>query len=707
MKKLKKLVAVLATIALLAIIAGCAAPQVEKKTPPAVTEEPAKEFSLSEIQKFSEEALALAYGDPFRGDPYLAALELMKAREVATEGLRVQIITPEDGEAVSGKVTVRSVVAIDGPPVQSVSFYVDGYLRDTVNKPPYEFEWDTAKEAFTSHTLRVVAFDGKSEASDEITVYCAVDGGIALEGADYSKKQGYISSVKYLDPEDNRYVRAVMAKGSSATSLTYVFSPPHPFSYIQGRLTINGKVLAGDAPEIYIYNWGTQRYEQEIIDYRSGEEIGSAEGSDFGFPYFQPGSNQVIVKIVVPGGSTYQVESLNLVYKYVIDKVKPNIGATFTHAYLDSSGTKTKARFIFNLSEDAFVTLNLYKSSGAKIASYRKAFGSGYNWFNWEVPRGFSVSNIKYRLTAQDSAGNTSSTSLKSFKPLVPDPYQFLPKTTPFGVEGKPIVLPYSSETTDTTVSVWNFIAHSGNVQKVTYYGDPDYRAVLVGPYETWSSVIYAFKAKKVTPFKYASFKASFDIEEIYMAGGQKPIFKIYNYITGKYDSDLYNPILARDAFSPLASSIYGDAWASGGEIPWYYTEPGTGIVRIKYEVPPRSIVLIKDELSLSYRCVADSGDPGIESGSLQMKDAKSGDGKVEFRYHLDEDAFVTIRVETGSGKLIKSTKWGDNKGFFYHYFWVPPEYYGKKGRVKLRLQDPAGNTASTGYRYFTFPSTP
>lgn len=707
MKKLKKLVAVLIAIVLLAIIGGCAAPQVEKKAPPTVAEEAAKEFSLSEIQKFSEEALALAYGDPFRGDPYLAALELMKVREVGAEGLGVRIITPEDGEAVTGKVTVRSVVTISGPPIQSVSFYVDGYLRGTANKAPYEFEWDTAKEAFTSHTLRVVAFDGKNEASDEITVYCAVDGGIALKGDDYSKKQGYVSSVKYLDPDEKRYVQAVIAKGSSATSLSYVFSPPRSFSYIQGKLTVNGKVLAGDSPEIYIYNWGSQRYEREIIDYRSEAEIGSAGGSEFGFPYFQPGGNQVIVKIVVPQGSTYQVESLNLAYKYVRDKVRPDIDAVFTQAYLDSSGTKTKARFIFNLSEDAFVTLDLYKPNGAKIASYRKAFGSGYNWFNWEVPRGLSVSNVKYRLAAQDSAGNASSTSLKSFKPLVPDPYQYLPKTTPFGVEGIPIVLPYSTETTEATVSVWNFIAHSGNVQKVTYYGTPDYRAVLVGPYETWSSVIYAFKAKKLTPFEYASFEAAFEIEEIYMATQQRPVFKIYNYVTGKYDSNLYNPISARDAFSPLASSVYGDSWVSGSEIPWYYAEPGTGIVRIKYEVPPRSIALIKDKVSLSYRCAADSVDPGIESGTLKMKDVMAGDGKVEFRYHLNEDAFVTIRVETSSGKLIKSTKWADRKGFSYHYFWVPPEYYGKKGRVKLYLQDPAGNTFSTSYLYFTFPSAP
>lgn len=707
MKKLKKLVAVLTAIVLVAIIGGCAAPQIIKKAPPTVTEEAPKEFSLSEIQKYSEEALALAYGDPFRGDPYLAALELMKAREVSAEGLQVRIITPENGEAVTGKVTVRSVVTSGGSPIQSVSFYIDGYLRDTANKAPYEFEWDTAKEAFTSHTLRVVAFDGKSEASDEITVYCAVDGGIALEGADYSKKSGYVTSVKYLDPEDNRYVKAVVAKGSSSTSLTYIFSPPHSFSYIQGKLTLNGKVLAGDAPEIYIYNWGSQKYEKEIIDYRSGEEIGPAAGSNFGFPYFQPGSNQVLVKIVVPWGSTYRVESLNLTYKYVIDKVRPDINAVFTQAYLESRGTKTKARFIFNLSEDAFVTLNIYKSSGAKIASYRKAFGSGYNWFNWEVPRGLSVSRIKYRLTAQDSAGNTKSTSLKSFKPLTPDPYQYLPKTSPFGVEGTPIVLPYSSETTDTTVSVWNFIAHNGNVQKVTYYGTPDYRAVLIGPYETWSSVIYAFKAQKVTPFEYAIFKASFEMEEIYMAGGQRPVFKIYNYVTGQYDSNLYNPILARDAFSPLASSIYGDPWTSGSEIPWYYAEPGTGIVRIKFEVPPRSIAILRDKVSLSYRCSADSGDPGIESGTLQMKDVKSGDGKVEFRYHLDEDSFVTIRVETASGDLIRSTKWADVKGFSYHYFWVPPEYYGKKCRVKLYLKDPAGNSSSTGYLYFTFPSSP
>ncbi len=707
MEKMKKLVAASMAILLVVIIGGCAAPPVEKKAPPAVTEEAPKEFSLSEMQKFSEEALALAYGDPFRSDPYLAALELIKGREVAVEGLQVRIITPEDGEAVTGKVTVRSVVKIGGPPVQNVRFYVDGYLRDIKDKPPYEFVWDTAEEAFTSHTLKVVAFDGKNQASDEITVYCAVNGGIALEGGNYSKKSGYVSSVKYLDVDENRYIKAVVAKGSSSTFLTYVFSPPHPFSYIQGKLTINGKVLAGDKPQVYIYNWASQKYEEEIVDFRSGKAVGFVEGTDFGFPYFQPGSNQVLVKILVPSGSTYQIESLNLSYKYVRDRVRPRIDGLFLQKYLDSKGTETKARFIFNLSEDAFVTLSLYKLSGEKIASCRKAFGSGYNWFNWEVPRGLSVSKLRYRLAAQDSAGNAWLTPLKSFKPLVPDPYQYLPKPSYFGVEGTPIVLPYSRQTTETTVSVWNFVAHKGNVQKVSYYGNPDYRAVLVGPYETWSSVIYAFKARKLTPFEYASFKANFEVEEIHMAGTQKPVFKIYNYVTGKYDSHLYNPVSARDAFSPLASNVYSEQWASGNEIPWYYAEPGTGIVRIKYEVPPRSIVLLKDKITLSYRCAADSVDPKIASGSLRMKDVKPGDGKVEFRYNLFEDAFVTIRVETRSGKLIRSTKWGDRKGFSYHYFWVPPEYYGKRARVKLYLQDPAGNTSSTGYYYFTFPRTP
>lgn len=705
MKKLKKLVAVLIATALTIIIAGCAAPQIEKKAPPTVAEEPFKEYSLSEAQKFSEEALALAYGNPFRGDPYIAAIELMKQRAVSVEGLSVNILTPQDGEAVTGKVMVRAAVTVGGPPVQSVSFYVDGYLRDKTNKTPYEFEWDTAKEAFTSHKLKVVAFDGKNEASDEITVYCAISGGIALEGADYSKKSGYVSSVKYLEPEKDRYVRGVVAKGSS--SLIYVFSPPRSFSYIQGKLTLNGFVLAGEQPEVYVYNWGSLKYEKEVVDYRSGEVIGSVVGSNFGFPYFQPGSNQVLVKVVVPAGSTYQVESLNLSYMYVRDKVRPDINGVFTQAYLSSSGTKTKARFIFNLSEDAFATLSLYKSSGAKIASYRKAFGSGYNWFEWEVPRAVSISNLRYKITAEDSAGNTRSTSLKTFKPLTPDPYQYLTKGPAVSPEGVPFVLPFDTGEAKEEVSVWNFVAHNGNVQKVKYYGKPDFRATLVGPYQSWSSVIYAFRAQKITPFEYAWFKPSFEVEEIYMASELKPVFKLYNYVTNQYDYNLYNPILARDAFSSLDKKIYTDPWTSGNEIPWYYIEPGTGLVRIKFEVPPRSIALIKDKVRIEYRCSPDSGKPGIESGTLEMKDVKSGDGKVEFRYHLTENAFVTIRVETASGSLIRSTRWGDNKGFAYHYFWVPPEYYGKKARVKLYLKDPAGNTSSTGYRYFTFPKSP
>ena len=70
----------------------------------------------------------------------------------------LRVLSPEEGSYLSGRVLLRAVVepitAIAR--IRSVAFYVDGALVCTLERPPYECEWD-AGHVVEEHLVRVVA----------------------------------------------------------------------------------------------------------------------------------------------------------------------------------------------------------------------------------------------------------------------------------------------------------------------------------------------------------------------------------------------------------------------------------------------------------------------------------------------------------------------------------------------------------------------
>ena len=86
---------------------------------------------------------------------------------------KVAIISPKEGEAISGKTTIVIEASDDGPTEPFVSIYVDGSLKCVKNHSPYNYEWDSTGGEDRSYTIRAVAMDdagNKSEAKVKVIV---------------------------------------------------------------------------------------------------------------------------------------------------------------------------------------------------------------------------------------------------------------------------------------------------------------------------------------------------------------------------------------------------------------------------------------------------------------------------------------------------------------------------------------------------------
>jgi len=87
----------------------------------------------------------------------------------------VSVITPKNGETVSGTITVEADIT-DGVGVQTMAFRVDGYdkdyTRDMVNPRPYRISLDTTKLPDGPHDIAAEAFrsSGLNVLSEKITV---------------------------------------------------------------------------------------------------------------------------------------------------------------------------------------------------------------------------------------------------------------------------------------------------------------------------------------------------------------------------------------------------------------------------------------------------------------------------------------------------------------------------------------------------------
>ena len=82
----------------------------------------------------------------------------------------VSITAPDDGEIVSGRVTIR-VKATDNTGIDRLDFFVDNEFIGSDNQAPYSFDWDSYYVSNGGHTIKVEAVDaGGHKASAKVTV---------------------------------------------------------------------------------------------------------------------------------------------------------------------------------------------------------------------------------------------------------------------------------------------------------------------------------------------------------------------------------------------------------------------------------------------------------------------------------------------------------------------------------------------------------
>lgn len=75
---------------------------------------------------------------------------------------------PAQGEfraIVIGMVDVQ--VDIINPAINTVKFYVDGKLKETITQEPYTWTWNERMVVPPKHTLKVVGYDGDTEIGNE------------------------------------------------------------------------------------------------------------------------------------------------------------------------------------------------------------------------------------------------------------------------------------------------------------------------------------------------------------------------------------------------------------------------------------------------------------------------------------------------------------------------------------------------------------
>jgi len=90
----------------------------------------------------------------------------------------IEITNPQDGQTVSGRVTVRTDQSSD---IDTVRFYIDGRLRSTDTSAPFTYRWNTRRYSDGQHTITVRGYaSGTLVAEDTITVEVDNSSSIAL-----------------------------------------------------------------------------------------------------------------------------------------------------------------------------------------------------------------------------------------------------------------------------------------------------------------------------------------------------------------------------------------------------------------------------------------------------------------------------------------------------------------------------------------------
>jgi hypothetical protein len=144
----------------------------------------------------------------------------------------VSISSPISDSTVMGSVLIQAN-ATDDKQVVKVEFYIDGVLKNTDTKEPYEYSWDTKPCKHNSvHTILAKAYDSARNVSTSASVNVVV--------IDITKP-----TVKITSPADNTSISSgnvlnISASASDASSVTQV------------EFRINGSVKCTDVNAPYV-----------------------------------------------------------------------------------------------------------------------------------------------------------------------------------------------------------------------------------------------------------------------------------------------------------------------------------------------------------------------------------------------------------------------------------------------------------------------
>ncbi|MBU7039061.1 MAG: hypothetical protein HXS52_14125 [Theionarchaea archaeon] len=99
--------------------------------------------------------------------PNYSSVVCSNSIEVILKNYSVWLISPSEGEIISGTITVD----VDTLGMDMVEFYIDGTLRSTDTDAPFQFSWDTTHDSDGTHTVEVKGYcEGLFKDSFTVTV---------------------------------------------------------------------------------------------------------------------------------------------------------------------------------------------------------------------------------------------------------------------------------------------------------------------------------------------------------------------------------------------------------------------------------------------------------------------------------------------------------------------------------------------------------
>jgi hypothetical protein len=151
----------------------------------------------------------------------------------------VAITYPKNGATVSGGLAV-TVDASDNVAVSKVGLYRDGMLFAVDSDAPYEFYWDTNNDQNGVHTLQAKAYDASNNAGESN----AVSVNVANKAKDTTPP-----TISIIQPQNGTTVSGTNDVTASAWDESGISKV---------EFYINGKLVATDSQEPYLYRWNTR-----------------------------------------------------------------------------------------------------------------------------------------------------------------------------------------------------------------------------------------------------------------------------------------------------------------------------------------------------------------------------------------------------------------------------------------------------------------